>query len=109
MKKLFILLTLFISSCTTTRYVYVVDDVYFSKARTQQQPYNRFRSPSPIRPPYFFWYNVPVMPQTRPYTAPRKFNLDTYRSEFAPPHPPVQEKKQEENKEIRQAPVRKFK
>lgn len=115
MRNFLILLVLLIAGCTTTRYVYVIDDVYHSKPM-QKYPVNQYipahRFPPVILPPYdhWRWQQYRRQPERRvpPYIAPRTFNLESYKSEFAPP-PPPQNKKEEQREEVkREAPVRKF-
>lgn len=113
MKKLFVLLAVLFSSCTTTRYVYVVDDLYYSRP-LERRPmvmkpgYNRVPMMSPL--PFQYWYWQQQRTQPQPNSGPRRQNLDTYqpRSEFAPPPQPVDKKPQDSEEVKRQAPVRKF-
>jgi len=114
MKNFLILLIILVTGCTTTRYVYVIDDVYHSKP-LQRYPVNQHvsarRPPLIMLPPYDYWrWQQPRrQPEKRipPFAAPRTFNLESYKSEFAPPSLP--NKKEEQKEEAKkETPIRKF-
>lgn len=116
MKKLLILLTVLLSGCAAPRYVYVVDDLYFSRP-IQRYPNIQF---SPVQgypvigiSPYSYWnwqqYRTHPEKRNVPHIAPRTYNLETYRPQSQLPPPPPQERKEEQRGEAkREAPVRKF-
>jgi hypothetical protein len=115
MKRLFILSLVLFFSCNTPRYIYIVDDVYYSRPIERQTNTARsfYRRPS-ITPPlpfqYWYWQQYPNRTWQRvpdKSTGPRKENLDAYKSQLPPPPPP--NKKEEVREEIkREAPIRKF-
>ena len=111
MRKFFILLAVLLSGCTAPKYIYVVDDVYYSKP-IQRYPNIRYaptQSPLMMYPPpysYWRWQQYRTHPEKRnvPHVAPRTYNLETYRpqSQFAPP-PPPQDRKEEQKEECLKA------
>lgn len=106
MKSLFLLPLLLSVACSSPRYIYVVDDVYFSR-QTQRIP-QYGTSPFVKLPPYDHW-RWQQRRAPRPFIAPRKVDLESYRSQFTPPPPPPSiEKRGEVKEEVKQAPVRKF-
>lgn len=114
MKNLFLISLLFLIGCTSPRYIYVVDDVYYSTGRTyRQQPpnFNKIPHRSMMTVPPYVWRHRMSAPPRNPFITPRKVELESYRSQFAPPPPPPQIEKKEEVKEEakKEAPVRKFK
>jgi hypothetical protein len=107
MKSLFLIPLLLLVACTSPRYIYVVDDVYFSR-QTPRTP--QYSTPPFVQlPPYDHW-RWQQRRAPKPFIAPRRVDLESYRSQFAPPPPPPSiEKKEEVKEETKQAPVRKFK
>jgi len=112
MKKLFIILTVLLSSCTTTRYIYVVDDLYYSRP-LERQPivrkpyYGRPPLMSPLPLHGMYWQYRRSRPQQQG-TGPRVYNLETYRSEHQPPPPPTNKKEETREGVRKEAPVRKL-
>ena len=100
MKKLFVLLAILFTSCTATKYVYIVDDVYHSRPLDRRPNTTRpFHGRPSITPPlpfqYWYWqpyYNQPWQRVPGKSIGPRKENLNTYGPQLPPPPPPIEKK-----------------
>lgn len=117
MKKLIALLTILVTGCITPRHVYIVDDVYHSRQIQRYPQYFRPTAPRPSfieLPPYRHWgwqqfRSQPQKRTPRPFTAPRKENLDSYHPQLPPPPPSSSPAPVENKEEVKKsAPVRKF-
>ena len=97
MKKLLVLLAISISGCMTPRYVYIVDDVYYSRPverrPIEKRPHYTHHSMNMAYPmsPMMHWRMQQQRKQApKPMTGPRRQNLETFRPQpqLPPPPPP---------------------